>query len=162
MTHTQRWRHFRRTVGEGPLYQGRFKCFPIQVEGTDGGSHFRTVCRYVERNPLRAGMVARAEDWRHSSLHARQNPTRTAAGLIRLHPWPVDERADWVAWVNEPQTAKEFEALRTSARRGRPFGDEAWQRRVAADLGLDHILRPPGRPRKPWADDRRPPPTPVQ
>src|SRR5690348_16872072 len=38
MTHTQRWRHFRRLVGEGPLYQGRFKCFPIQVEGIgDGG-----------------------------------------------------------------------------------------------------------------------------
>src|SRR5947207_7985249 len=45
MTHTQRWRHLRRLVGLGPLYQGRFKSFPVQTDG-----HLLTVLRYVERN----------------------------------------------------------------------------------------------------------------
>jgi putative transposase len=91
MTHTQRWRHFRRSVGEGPLYQGRFKCFPVQAEGLDGGGHFLTLCRYVERNALRAGLVGRAENWPWSSLYARLHPASPAARLVRLHPWPVDE-----------------------------------------------------------------------
>jgi putative transposase len=45
------------------VYQGRFKSFPIQDD-----SHFLTVCRYVERNALRAELVGRAEDWRWGSL----------------------------------------------------------------------------------------------
>jgi putative transposase len=155
MTHAQRWRHCRHTVGEGPLYQGRFKCFPVQAEGPwDGGRYFRTVCRYGERNPLRAGLVGRAEDWPYSSLHARLNAGSAAARLVRLDAWPVEQPADaagWRAWadrVNEPQTAAEEAAVRECARRGRPFGDDGWQRRAAADLGLEHTLRPPGRPRK--------------
>jgi hypothetical protein len=69
LTHTQRWRHAHHTVGYGPLYQGRFKSFPIQRD-----EHLLSVCRYVERNPLRAGIVERAEDWRWSSLWHRLNP----------------------------------------------------------------------------------------
>jgi putative transposase len=96
--------------------------------------------------------VQRAQDWRWSSLHARLNPASPAARLVRLHPWPVDEPADWLEWVNQPQTAQELEALRTSVRRGRPFGDEPWQRQTAAALGLGHSLRPLGRPCKKRAD----------
>src|SRR5215211_1170850 len=50
MTHAQRWRTSHQTVGYGPLYQGRFKSFPVEADG-----HLLTVLRYVERNPLRAG-----------------------------------------------------------------------------------------------------------
>lgn len=46
-----------------PLYQGRFQAFPIQEDKDDLG-----VCRYAERNALRANLVARAEDWRWSRL----------------------------------------------------------------------------------------------
>ena len=54
VTHTQRWHAAHRTAGTGPLYQGRFKSFPIQED-----DHFLTVLRYVERNPLRANLVER-------------------------------------------------------------------------------------------------------
>jgi hypothetical protein len=80
-----------------------------QAQGHDGAGHLLTLCRYVERNALRAGMVRRAEDWPWSSLHARLNPMSPAARLVRLYRWPVDEPADWVAWVNEPQTDGELE-----------------------------------------------------
>ncbi len=50
----------------GPLYQGRFKSFPIQED-----DHLWTVLRYVERNPLRANMVQEADAWRWSSLWHR-------------------------------------------------------------------------------------------
>ena len=51
-----------RTVGTGPLYQGRFKSFPVQED-----EHFFSVCRYVERNALRVNLVASAQPWRWSS-----------------------------------------------------------------------------------------------
>ena len=50
-------------LGEGPLYPSRFKSFPVADD-----DHFLVVCRYVERNPLRANRVQRAEDWRYGSL----------------------------------------------------------------------------------------------
>jgi len=56
--HTQRWQRAKRKVGYGHLYQGRFKSFPVETD-----DHFYTVVRYVERNALRAGLVARAEHW---------------------------------------------------------------------------------------------------
>ena len=45
------------TRGAGHLYQGRFTCFPTQ-----GDRRSLTLCRYVEANALRAGLVERAED----------------------------------------------------------------------------------------------------
>jgi putative transposase len=54
VTHSRRWHGWHRTVGTGSLDQGRFKSFPVQED-----DHWRTVLRYVERNPLRAGLVAR-------------------------------------------------------------------------------------------------------
>ena len=51
-----RCRHAHRgTRGAGPVYEGQFKSLPIQEDG-----HFLTVCRYVERNPLRAKLVEHA------------------------------------------------------------------------------------------------------
>lgn len=60
-THVRRYhRHYH---GSGHVWQGRFKAFPIQQD-----HHLLTVLRYVERNPLRAKLVRRAERWAWSSL----------------------------------------------------------------------------------------------
>ena len=59
---TQVRRHHRRHGSSGHLWQGRFKSFPVQED-----KHLLTVLRYVERNPLRAGLVEAAEDWDWSS-----------------------------------------------------------------------------------------------
>src|SRR5580700_182214 len=67
LTHTQRWHAHHHTAGCGHLYQGRFKSFPVQSD-----EHFLTVCRYVERNALRAGLAAPAESWRWGSLWRHQ------------------------------------------------------------------------------------------
>jgi len=72
VTHTQRWHAAHRTSGTGPLYQGRFKSFPVQED-----DHLWTVLRYVERNPLRANLVERADAWRWSSLWHRADGSRS-------------------------------------------------------------------------------------
>jgi len=62
-THVKRWKEHRHEIGYGHLYQGRYKCFPVETE-----DYFYQVVRYVERNALRANLVERAESWRWSSL----------------------------------------------------------------------------------------------
>jgi putative transposase len=141
MTHAQRWRTSHDKVGYGPLYQGRFKAFVVQTD-----AHFLTVCRYVERNPLRANLVNDAAAWRWSSLWRREHGDAKLKGL--LHPWPITRPADWLDWVQAPQTAAEEEALQTCILRSRPFGGARWQQKVTASLGLESAFRSPGRPQK--------------
>jgi putative transposase len=142
LTHTQRWHAHFHTVGSGHLYQGRFKSFPIAAD-----EHLLTVLRYVERNPVRAGLVERAEDWRWGSLWQRTHGDAEARAL--LVEGPVQRPRDWLGWVNDPQTAAEVEALRRCVRRGRPYGSVGWVQQTAAALGLEVTLRPRGRPPKP-------------
>jgi putative transposase len=141
LTHTQRWHAHFRDVGAGHLYQGRFKSFPIEED-----EHFLQVCRYVERNALRAGLVKRAEAWRWSSLWQRQHKEQLPRWI--LSTWPVAEPESWVKEVNRVQTDAELEALRRSVQRGRPYGEESWSKRVAQRMGLESTLRPRGRPRQ--------------
>lgn len=138
LTHAQRWHAHRGTAGRGHLYQGRFKSFVVQKD-----AHFLTVCRYVERNALRANLVRRAEDWRWSSLWRTQqgettNPPQPAQ-------WPVARPRDWLAYVNEPVTGAEMEAIRRSVQRGAPYGGIDWMQRTASRLGLESTLRSRGR-----------------
>lgn len=140
VTHTQRWHAHRHTGGTGPVYQGRFKSFPVQTD-----EHFLTVARYVERNALRANLVERAEEWRWSSLWRRSQGSPTLTTF--LSEWPMERPGQWLAWVNAPQTGDELKALRENVNRGRPFGDTPWVTQIARHLGLESTLRPRGRPR---------------
>jgi putative transposase len=135
--HVRRYhKHYR---SSGHVWQGRFKAFPIEQD-----AHLLTVLRYIERNPLRAELVERAEQWRWSSLRWWSEPNR----LSFLHVGPVPRGREWVNWVNQPMTDAELLRLRRSLNRGTPFGSEAWSRRIASRLGLESSLRPRGRPRK--------------
>lgn len=147
-THTQRWHASRKSAGEGRLYQGRFKAFPIQTAWNEF-HHLRKVCRYVERNPLRAKLVPAAERWQYSSLHRRLNPRPDAPPFLATWPegaYPGHSR--WLAAVNQPLSPAEQKTLDESLRRGRPFGDPSWQTTAARSHNLEHTLRPPGRPPK--------------
>ena len=108
--------------------------------------HFLTVCRYVERNPLRASLVKQAEAWPWSSLWRRRH--RAAQTRELLTDWPVDRPARWTARVNAAETTEELEQLRRSVARGKPFGNPTWTQRTIARLGLESSIPPRGRPRK--------------
>ncbi len=138
VTHTQRWHAHHHTSGTGPLYQGRFKSFPVESD-----EHLLTVCRYAERNALRANLVTRAEDWRWSSLWRRQHGE---GGW--LADWPTLRPRLWLDFVNNPETEAEVAALRKCIKRGSPFGSEDWTKVAVKDLRLESSLRPRGRPKK--------------
>jgi putative transposase len=143
LTHTQRWHAHRHSAGSGHLYQGRFKSFPVQ-----GDDHLYTLCRYVERNALRAGLVGRAEHWRWGSLWDAAHGAGPSSDRPALSDWPIPHPGDWIARVNAPMGPAEEEALIRCIRRGQPFGGLAWQAETSRRLGLESSFRPRGRPRK--------------
>jgi putative transposase len=139
VTQVRRRHAHRHTEGTGPVYQGRFKSFPVQED-----SHYLTVCRYVERNPLRANLTPRAKAWRWSSLWHRERAT--GAPWLCAGPLPLPE--GWAEYVYGAETEAEVAALRRSVGRGAPFGEAAWQERTARALGLESALRRRGRQNK--------------
>jgi putative transposase len=148
-------RHHRRYGTSGHVWQGRFKSFPIQqrrLSRADKASGtvklpnpVLQVLRYVERNPVRAGMVTSAERWPWSSVSWWAGQTDAPEWWQAEAIWRPD---NWLEWVNRPQTEKELAALRRCIARGRPFGSERWVEKLATDCGLESTLRPRGRPRK--------------
>jgi putative transposase len=140
-THAMRWRVSHRTVGYGHLYQGRFKSFPVQSDDP-----LLSLLRYIERKPLSAGLVEKAQMWRWGSLWSRVHGERALRAI--LSPWPTKRPSNWTARVNTPLTAKELERVRLSVERGQPYGEDDWVRRTVQKLGLMHTVRPEGRPRK--------------
>jgi putative transposase len=121
--------------------QGRFKSFPVQED-----EHFYTVCRYVERNALRANLAPGAERWRGGSLHRwklRYGEGKVVVGGLAMPRWP-----GWVEHVNGPQTEAELAALRRCVQRGSPFGEGVWCDQIVRRLGLESTLRPPRPPQE--------------
>jgi putative transposase len=90
VVHAMRWHRHHGTTGSGAVYQGRFKSYPIRDE-----THFLFVCRYVERNPLRADLVARAEQWPWSSLGRDCKICN-----LELTEWPIPRPSAWLELVN--------------------------------------------------------------
>src|SRR5207248_10047720 len=128
-----------------------FKSFPVQED-----EHFLTVCRYVERNALRAGLVRRAEGWRWGSLWRREHGDEKARAL--LSDWPVPRPEGWTGWVNEAQTEAELQALRRCVLRGCPYGSAVWVAEAAAPGAGGHA--PAARPsteESGWAGGKRVP-----
>ena len=141
VTHVARWQRNKRCVGDGHVYQGRFKSFPVETD-----DYFYQVVRYVERNPLRANLVKDLDEWRWSSLWRYRQGTVSQKRL--LSSWPVDRPRKWKCHVEHPQTESEEAALQRSIARGSPLGEEAWVRRIAEQLNLSSTLATRGRPRK--------------
>ena len=114
-THARRLHRYRKTMGQGPVYQGRFKSV-----GVDGADELVRVCRYVERNALRAGLVRRAQDWPWCSLSERLQPT-TSLPLVTA---PFLEHEGWIGYVNAPLTARERLAARPGSARAKTVENE--------------------------------------
>ena len=139
LTHTQRFHASHGTVGTGHLYQGRFKSFPVQDD-----AHYLTVMRYIEANPLRAGLVERAGDWPWASLAVRKG----MEAPFKLSDGPLKLPSRWEAMVNRIERPERLGELENSIKRGAPFGELNWRIKTASRMNLESTLRPRGRPKK--------------
>jgi putative transposase len=139
LTHTQRYHVSHGTTGIGHLYQGRYKSFPVQSD-----AHYLTVLRYIEANPLRAGLVRDAGRWAWSSFALR----RGRESAVALSDGPVELPSDWPRLVHANLDPAELGHVGNSIRRGAPYGDAPWTGATATRLKLRSTLQPRGRPRK--------------
>lgn len=135
-SHVRRYHRHYKTSGH--IWQGRFKSFVVEVD-----AYLLTLLRYVEGNPVRAGLVATAKDWPWSS-----HQERTGGNSCLVDEPPLKLPENWDKYVTEPLTEKELENIRRCVARQAPFGTPSWQLKVALETGLESTLRPRGRPRK--------------
>ncbi len=139
-THTRRWHTSKKTVGEGHLYQGRYKSFICQND-----NHFFTLVRYVERNAKKANLCKFDEDWQWSSLYRREKGTVEQKKI--LSRWPIDIPNDYLSLVNQDQDIGEEKIIENSIAKSNPYGDVKWTIKIAKSFGLEQTLRSVGRPR---------------
>jgi len=119
----------------GYLWQGRFASVPM-----DGG-HTLAAARYVELNPVRAGLVRAAADWPWSSAQAHL--AGRDDGLVQVGPL-LGQAPDWPAFLAAGIGDDEREALRAGERTGRPLGSDAFVAGLERDLGRPLARRKPG------------------
>jgi putative transposase len=122
----------------GHLWQGRFFSCPLDE------AHTWAAVRYVERNPVRAKLARRAEDFAWSSAAAHCG--RRADELLSPEFPPRGLIADWSAWLRAPEEARQEESLRRQTHVGRPCGSPDFLARLEGLL--ERVLRPGKRGRK--------------
>lgn len=119
----------------GHLWQDRF--FACVLDS----SHFWKAVQYVERNPVRAGLVSRAEkyQWSSAAAHCGQR----CDPLLSEIPLPAPH-GDWRAWLTEDLPEEEHERIRRAAKRGAPYASESFIRELERLLNLRLLPRKPG------------------
>jgi putative transposase len=118
----------RRHRTSGHLWANRFYSHPV-----DGASIWRTA-RYIEQNPVRAGLVSEPCEFAWSSAAANSSgfiSRLLAAG--RPIPGPIP---DWKAWLRD-HSAEDREELRRATRSGMPVGTPEFRARLQRELGRE-------------------------
>lgn len=136
----------------GTLFDGRFKANLVQTE------RYLLCCyRYIELNPVRAGLAADPAGYRWSSY--RSNALGEPDALLTPHPCfaelavPPDERQRiYRAFVAEGIADDELDAIRSHVKQGRVLGSADFQEQVARRTGLRTRLAPVGRP---WGSKKK-------
>jgi len=152
-------RHERR----GALWEGRFHASPI-----DSDRYCLACYRYIELNPVRAGIVGTPGAYRWSSYGA--NSTAAGSPLIAPHPsfltlaqTPIQRAARYRDLVREALPGETLDTIREGLRTGLPVGDAAFKRNIERAVQRTLAKRKPGRPRKnaqdlltvEWLDDEK-------
>jgi putative transposase len=130
----------------GTLWESRYKSSPVQSDG-----YLLACCRYIELNPVRARMVAAAEDYPWSSCRARLG--YSACGCLDLDPCyrglAPDEpgrRAQYRRYLQSAIPDEEWALIRAAVQRGQLTGNRAFTAQVAATIGRRIERRRRGRP----------------
>jgi len=133
-----RMRNFKEGV-RGYLFQGRFGSCVLDEK------HLVAAARYVERNPVKAGITSHPRDYQWSSA-------RFHLGIIETDVMVVDRTllglvSDWEDLLKS-ENEEDSKRLRLFTRTGRPVGDDNFAEKVKNLTGKDPRPRPAGRPRK--------------
>lgn len=128
---------------KGHLWQGRFFSSPLDEE------YLWAAIRYVERNPVRANMVKKAEDylWSSAAAHCGLKEDKV---LGKKEDWGnlLVSTEDWANWLLIEEANDHLNVLRKHVEKGLPCGSEGFVKRLGNQIGRILELRPQGRPKK--------------
>ncbi len=124
---------------KGHLWQGRYLSYPMD-EG-----HLYLAVRYIERNPVRAGIVKKAEDYPWSS--AKSHVFRLPDNLLTEFCL-ISDIKDWSAYLREEEKEEDLETFRKHERTGRPLGDKDFITKIEEITGRTLRRKKTGRPKK--------------
>jgi putative transposase len=132
----------RKRQQQGHIWQGRYFSSVLDPD------YFRSCLRYVERNPVRARVVRKAETYPWSSARGHCGLAKDA--LLKAKPaWrsDFDDIDNWSKWLAEPDEEAALLILRRNAMMGLPCGSERFVNRVEKLAGRNLHFKPRGRPR---------------
>ncbi len=139
--HMRYAQYFNRKNGwTGHLWQGRFFSCCLNEP------HLWAAVKYVENNPVRAGLVEKAEDypWSSAPFHIKGTGNSLLADDLPL----LGEIPDWRSFLARPLEKNSLDTIRANTRSGRPAGDDSFVGKLESLLGITIHTKPPGRPRK--------------
>jgi putative transposase len=132
----------------GTLWENRFRSFLIGDE-----QYFVRCLRYVEMNPVRAGMVSSPELYRWSSYRFKVGDEKNP--LIDFDPWytsldanSIERQLKYRQFFCEPLTEQELSQIREIAHKGGVYSNEMFKGFVEEITGRDVFIRPQGRPER--------------
>lgn len=129
--HMRYAQHVNRKQGwKGHVWKGRFFSSPLDEE------YLWAAIRYVERNPVRAKMVSRAEDYQWSSAMAHCG-TGIDSVLSKKGEWVerIDAIPNWSSWLGAEDDDQKVEVLRMNSEKGLPCGSDEFVGRLGKMIG---------------------------
>ena len=139
-THRRYTKHINQREGwQGHLWQERFHSYTMDE------AHLLAATRYVERNPVRAGLANDPSDWRWSSAPAHLSGADDA--LVTVAPM-LERIPDLPTFLGQETGPEMRKRIDLHARTGRPLGDDAFLKELESRLGRTLQRKSPGRPRK--------------
>lgn len=124
---------------KGHLWQGRFLSYPMDER------HLYQAVRYIERNPVRAGITKKAEEypWSSAKAHVFRLPDKILTDF-----YLSSEIRDWRGYLDEGEKEEELKTFRKHETTGRPLGDQDFITKIEQLTGRPLRIRRAGRPRK--------------
>lgn len=130
----------RKEDATGHLWQGRF------FSSTLDDRYLYAAVRYVENNPVRAGIVKMAAEYPWSS--ARGHINRNTDPILDNNFFMLQKIKDWSHYLEEKENSRVISEIRNRTVTGRPCGDESFVETLQKLLGRTFTFGPRGRPRK--------------
>ena len=126
----------RREGWRGHLWQERFHSFVMDEH------HLLAAVRYVEMNPVRAGLVERPDAWPWSSVHAHLSGQNDR--LVEVQAM-LNRVSDWDSYLASSDSQAVVESIRVHTRTGRPQGDDSFITKLERLTGRSLKKKKPGR-----------------
>jgi putative transposase len=135
-------KYFNRENGRtGRLWECRYHSTVV-----DGDTYLWTVSKYIENNPVRAGIVKKPEDYPYSS--AKAHILREKDPVLKEPLFGTGELDEYRRFVKSEEDKRILEQIRKQTRSGKPLGDVGFLETLSEKIGRSLSFRPKGRPRK--------------